>query len=38
MRYDGSGWSAQRFDGTSVVAEPLASPTVPARRIALRAL
>lgn len=38
MRYDGSGWSAQRFDGTSVAPEALAAPTVPARRIALRAL
>jgi len=38
MHYDGSGWSAARFDGSSVADEPLGAPVIPARRIALRAL
>jgi hypothetical protein len=38
MRYNGSAWSAQRFNGSTVVNEPLTAPVTPARRIALRAL
>jgi len=38
MRYDGDGWSAARFDGSSVADEPLDAPVIPARRITLRAL
>lgn len=38
MRYNGTAWSAERFDGDSVVAEPLDAPAIPARRIILRAL
>jgi hypothetical protein len=38
LRYDGSAWSAQRFNGSAVVSEPLNAPATPARRIALRAL
>jgi hypothetical protein len=38
MRYNGTAWGAERFDGNSVVAEPLDAPSIPARRITLRAL
>jgi hypothetical protein len=38
MRYNGTTWSAQRFNGTTVVNEPLTAPVIPARRFALRAL
>jgi hypothetical protein len=38
MRYNGSAWSAQRFNGTTVVNEPLNAPSIPTRRIALRGL
>jgi hypothetical protein len=38
LRYNGTAWSGQRFDGTAVQAHPLTSFDAPARRITLRGL
>lgn len=38
MRYNGSTWSAQRYNGTTVANEPLYAPVTPARKYTLRAL
>lgn len=38
MRYNGTTWTAQRFNGTTVANEPLYAPVNPARKYALRAL
>jgi hypothetical protein len=38
MRYNGTTWSAQRYNGTIVANEPLYAPVIPARKYTLRAL
>lgn len=35
-RFDGTAWSAQRFDGTGVAPHPLSAWTAPAQRVSLR--